>query len=96
MRKAFPEPERLSFPNASIGNPDETATRPTMKTFGGDNPGINSNKFFDARKFTAWHASQELFHSLPSETNLPGRKGLLRLTKSNRSGSGENLWTRSA
>src|SRR5439155_170908 len=38
--------KRLSFPNASIGNPDETVTRPPTKTFGGDNFGINSHKCF--------------------------------------------------
>ncbi len=34
---------RMSFPNASVGNPDEAITRPPTKTFGGDNFGINSN-----------------------------------------------------
>ena len=36
----------LSFPNASIGNPDETVTGPPIKTFGGDALGINSHQCF--------------------------------------------------
>jgi hypothetical protein len=35
-----------SFPNASIGNPDETVTGPPINTFGGDDFGINSHQRF--------------------------------------------------
>src|SRR5438093_9523624 len=48
---AFQTFESLSLPNASIGGStglttDETVTRALMKTFGGDNFGINSHKCF--------------------------------------------------
>jgi hypothetical protein len=33
-----------SFPNASIGNPDETGTGPSIKTFAGDAFGIDSHR----------------------------------------------------
>ena len=36
--------ESLSFPNASVGNPDEDVNGPPTKTFGGDNFGISSKK----------------------------------------------------
>ena len=37
LRKSYSQtPQSLSFPNASIGNPDETMTGPPIKTFGGD------------------------------------------------------------
>ncbi len=42
----FQTSKSLSFPNASIGNPAETLPGPPIKTFGGDNFGINSHKWF--------------------------------------------------
>ena len=42
----FPTAKSPSFPNASIGNPGEILTGPPIKTFGGDNFGINSQKRF--------------------------------------------------
>ena len=35
----------MSFPNASVGNPDKAMTGPPTKTFGGDNFGTNLNPF---------------------------------------------------
>ena len=47
LHKSYSQPSKsLSFPNASIGNPSETLTGPPIKTFGGDNFGINSHKCF--------------------------------------------------
>ncbi len=36
--------QSVSFPNALVGNPDKTITRPPTKTFGGDSFGITSPK----------------------------------------------------
>ena len=42
LRKSYSQTSKsLSFPNALIGNPDETMTGPPIKTFGGDNFLIN-------------------------------------------------------
>jgi ABC-type nitrate/sulfonate/bicarbonate transport system substrate-binding protein len=41
----------LSFPNVSIGNPDETLTGPPINTFGGDDPRINSHRYVLISRF---------------------------------------------
>src|SRR5919106_3136146 len=47
MRKSyFQASENLSFPNAPIGNPDETRTEPPIKMLGGEDFGITSHRCF--------------------------------------------------
>src|SRR5918994_5121195 len=46
MKRYSRTSKSLSFPNASIGNPDETTTGPPIRTFGGDSLGVNSHNFF--------------------------------------------------
>ena len=45
MSRSYPKISKsLSFPNALVGNPDESMTGPPTKTFGGDNFRINSKE----------------------------------------------------
>ena len=47
----FEQPiESLSFPNASVGNPDEDVNGPPTKTFGGDSSGISPNNLSKYKK----------------------------------------------
>jgi ABC-type nitrate/sulfonate/bicarbonate transport system substrate-binding protein len=53
--------KRPSFPNASIGNPDETLTGPPIHTFGGDAPRIGSFRCFLIVSLFLWMIPRPVF-----------------------------------